>query len=465
MSHGHSRVRLLVFLVVASIGTTVVGVQYVGLDRYLWNQPMRVRATAPHAGGIFPNAEVTYRGVAVGRVDAVELNAGGVSIVMALEPDSNVPREVRAVVENRSAIGEQFVDLQPERSGEPYLADGDVIAPEKTEVPPRLENVLLSVQELVESVDRRALRTVVSELGNGFGGLGPELRTIVDETDNLVEDLTTALPDTREVLKNGRTVLATQRDTSSDLEAWTRDLDLVTGDVAGADGSVRSLIKETSNTLPEVIDFVKDNDQQLPLLMQDLLTVGNILRARLDGVRVFLVAFPRLIQDTFNVVQGDGYVHFNVALDYSSGVCTSEGYSDTVKSVQAEPVEDLGNPDKRANLNAYCAEPPGSTTSVRGSQNVPRLPGDTYDPARQHEDNPRLGRLGEDEVPFRSYEKGKQADHRYSSSSVVLNQRTGIVTGPDGPLLVLGNVDEPSRGDVDSWQDMLVGWLDGERVR
>ncbi len=463
MSHGDYRVRVLAFLVIASIGTTVVGIQYVGLDRYLWNRPIEVRATASHAGGIFPNAEVTYRGVAVGRVSGVEIEQNGVSIVMALDPDSDVPRDdVRAVVENRSAIGEQYIDLQPERSGEPYLADGDVIGPERTEIPPRLENVLLSVQELVESVDQGALRTVASELGDGFGGLGPELATIVDETDTLVQDLTVALPDTRDVLRDGRTVLATQRDTSRDLQEWSRDLDLITGDVASADSSVRSLINETSKTVPDVVDFVKENDQQLPLLIQDLLTIGDIVRARLDGVRVFLVAFPRLIQDTFNVVQGDGYVHFNVALDYSSGVCTSEGYSDTVKSVQAEPVKDLGNPSKRANLNAYCAEPPGSTTSVRGSQNVPRLPGDTYDPATKDVDNPRLGQLGHDDVPFKSYEQGER---NYSSGSAVLNQRTGVVSGPGGPLLVLGNVDEPAVAAAGSWKGMLLSWLNAEHVR
>ena len=176
MSHGRYRLRLLVFLVIASLGTTIVGLQYVGLDRYLWNRPIQVRATTAHAGGIFPNAEVTYRGVAVGRVDAVELTDDGVSIVMALEPDSEVPRDVRAVVENRSAIGEQYVDLQPNQVGEPFLADGDVVERGETDIPPRLDGVLLSVQELVESVDRRALRTVVAEVGKGLGGLGPELR-------------------------------------------------------------------------------------------------------------------------------------------------------------------------------------------------------------------------------------------------------------------------------------------------
>ena len=49
MSHGRYRLRLLVFLVIASLGITIVGLQYVGLDRYLWNRPIQVRATTAHA--------------------------------------------------------------------------------------------------------------------------------------------------------------------------------------------------------------------------------------------------------------------------------------------------------------------------------------------------------------------------------------------------------------------------------
>lgn len=459
MTHGKYRLRLLIFLLVAGLGTTIVGVQYVGLDRYLWNRPIQVRALTAEAGGIFPNAEVTYRGVAVGRVDAVELDGNGrVEIIMALEPDSDVPRDARAVVENRSAIGEQFVDLQPDSDGGPFLVDGDVIGEEHTSIPTGIDEVLLNVQELVESVDKAALRTLVSEVGAGLGGLGPELRAIVLNSDALVRDLRVALPDTRELLTNGQTVLDTQRDTSRALESWTRDLDLLTKDLAANDESIRAVITETARTAPRLIDLVADNDQQLPLLMRDILTFGELVRARLDGVRVFLVAFPRLIQDTFNVVQGDGFVHFNVALDYSSGVCTSEGYASTEKSVQAEPVKELGNPDKRANLNAYCAEPEGSSTAVRGSQNVPKLPGDTYDPTTQKVDNPRLGRLGPDNVPERSYEDVRSDVPSGSAGSAVMNRSSGVVSTSFGPLLVLGDVDAPT-SSAGTWKDLLMRGL------
>jgi len=454
-----SRVRFAVFLVVAAIGTAVVGSQYVGLDRVLWNRPYTVTLMMQSTGGIFENAEVTYRGVAVGRVRSLDLVDRGVSVSLSVDRGKRIPADVRAVVANRSAIGEQFVDLQPGSTGPPWLQDGSTIASERVEVPPKLESVLLEVKDLTDSVDQPALATLVAELGDGFDGVGPELQGIIDHTDGLLRSLDSALPATRVVLDQGRTVLQTQEDTSQELISWSRDLGTLTQSLAKADGSIRALIDATAATLPAVERFVLDNDQQLPLLMRDLVTVGDIVRARLPGVRVFLVAFPRLIQDTFNVVQGDGYVHFNLVLDYSSGGCTSAGYSGTPKSPQAKPVPELGNPAKRANLNAYCAEKPGSISAVRGSQNVPRLPGDTYDPSKRPVDNPRRGRLGSDALPPTSYETtGVATPSATTVGAATFDPRTGVVRTALGPIAVLGDSQQRFQQDGSSaWTWLLLG--------
>lgn len=453
-----SRIRFAVFLAVAALGTSIVGSQYVGLDRLLWNRPYTVNLTMQSTGGVFENAEVTYRGVAVGRVRSLDLVGNGVSVSLAVDRGKRIPADVVAVVANRSAIGEQFVDLQPRVSGPPWLTDGAIITADRVQVPPKLEDVLLEVKDLTDSVDQPALQTLVAELGDGFNGIGPELQGIIDHTDGLLRSLDDALPATRVALAQGRTVLQTQKDTSQELISWSRDLSKLTGSLAKADVSVRTLIDTTAATLPAVERLVLDNDQQLPLLMRDLVTVGDIVRARLPGVRVFLVAFPRLIQDTFNVVQGDGYVHFNLVLDYSSGGCTSAGYSKTVKSPQAKPVPDLGNPAKRANLNAYCAEKPGSISAVRGSQNVPRLPGDTYDPSTRPVENPRRGKLGADVIPPTSYETaGGMQPSRTEVRSASFDPRTGVVRTALGPIAVLGGSGGQSqKADALGWKWLLL---------
>ena len=122
-----------------------------------WRSGYVVTADFPESGGIFENAEVTYRGVAVGRVDRLRLADDGVHVDLRLERRVTVPRDTDAVVENRSAVGEQYVDLQPRHQGGPFLADGDRIASDRTRTPLHVETLLLNLDRLVNSVDRRDL--------------------------------------------------------------------------------------------------------------------------------------------------------------------------------------------------------------------------------------------------------------------------------------------------------------------
>ncbi len=73
-----------------------------------------------NSGGIFTNAEVTYRGVPVGRVGDLTLTQDGVSVALMIDDSApQIPASAKAVVANRSAIGEQYVDLQPDTTRAP----------------------------------------------------------------------------------------------------------------------------------------------------------------------------------------------------------------------------------------------------------------------------------------------------------------------------------------------------------
>src|SRR5690606_41798699 len=72
-----------------------------------------VDARFPTGGGIFPNAEVTYRGVPVGRVGALSVTDDGINVELRLDNRGPpIPASARPVVANRSANGEQYADLR-----------------------------------------------------------------------------------------------------------------------------------------------------------------------------------------------------------------------------------------------------------------------------------------------------------------------------------------------------------------
>jgi phospholipid/cholesterol/gamma-HCH transport system substrate-binding protein len=66
------RLRLLVFTLVGGLAVVVAGVRYAGVLDVLSPSTYQVHLEMPRSGGIFERAEVTYRGVTVGRVREVD---------------------------------------------------------------------------------------------------------------------------------------------------------------------------------------------------------------------------------------------------------------------------------------------------------------------------------------------------------------------------------------------------------
>ena len=206
-----TRIQLLAFLTLAVLATSYLGYRYVGLDRLVLGSGYEVAAEFEDSGGIFVNAEVTYRGVAVGRVSDMELIDDGVRVVLSIDPDAEpIPADAAAVVANRSAVGEQYVNLEPDDDGGPFLEDGSVIPRDRTSVPVHVEQLLLDVDRLVGSIDEENLRTVVDELGRAFAGAGDDLGRLIDNGDLLLARAEESLPATLALITDGRTVLDTQ---------------------------------------------------------------------------------------------------------------------------------------------------------------------------------------------------------------------------------------------------------------
>src|SRR2546423_7254325 len=100
------RLQILAFVVIALSTVALVGANYAGLDRLFGRGGYVVHLELADGGGIFTNAEVTYRGGAVGRVGVLRLTDGGMEADLIIRDGAPpIPVNLRAVVANRSAIG------------------------------------------------------------------------------------------------------------------------------------------------------------------------------------------------------------------------------------------------------------------------------------------------------------------------------------------------------------------------
>src|SRR3954451_11052262 len=185
--------QLVAFALISLLGIFYVGTNYVGFH-FLTAGPYTVKLILPESGGIFPNAEVTERGVTVGRVGTMTLHQGNVVVDLEIEHDNQIPADVHATVAKLSAVGEQYVDLTPQSNSGPYLHDGSVIDAKNATVPLQDAAFLLNLDNLVSSVDREDLATVIDELGKGFNDLGPSLQRLIDKGNQLTEAAIQSLP-------------------------------------------------------------------------------------------------------------------------------------------------------------------------------------------------------------------------------------------------------------------------------
>ncbi|MFD7610745.1 MCE family protein [Streptomyces sp. NPDC059828] len=416
------KIQLLAFATVTAVGVSYVGARYTGLTDALLDRGYTVRADFADSGGVFPGAEVTYRGVPVGRVGELRLTGrDGVSIALDIEDGPDIPADTVAVVANRSAVGEQYVDLQPRGPGGPYLRDGSTIARRATRVPMPTTDLVLSLDRLVNSVGKDDLRITVDELGKAFAGTGPELSRLVDSGNALVESASRSLPQTVSLIEDSRRVLKTQADKGSAIKSFSRDLAALSAELKSSDGDIRKLIGSGTPAAQEVNSLLTANRPHLPVLLGNLISGGQITVARLPGMEQALVTFPVVVAGSYTVVPGDGTTHFGLVVNADEPPPCRQGYG----TQRRDPSDTSERP---ANTGAHCSAPRGGPTSVRGAQNAPGSSG----------------------------RKGSGTDG--AAHVTPYDPETGMAAGPDGTPVEIGSTGgEQSVFGKDSWQWLLVG--------
>jgi phospholipid/cholesterol/gamma-HCH transport system substrate-binding protein len=121
------KTQLVVFGVLTIIALLLLGVYFLRLPTLAGVGQYTLKADLPSSGGLYRTANVTYRGVTIGRVTAVEPTETGVRATMSIGDQFKIPADASANVHSVSAVGEQYLGRpSPEapfqaRSGRPWM--------------------------------------------------------------------------------------------------------------------------------------------------------------------------------------------------------------------------------------------------------------------------------------------------------------------------------------------------------
>jgi phospholipid/cholesterol/gamma-HCH transport system substrate-binding protein len=414
----------------------------------------------------------------VGRVEDVRLTPTGAEAVLKLTDDVKIPADLKAEIHSVSAIGENYVQLLPQSGNGPSLKNGDVIAEDKTYIPPDINTVVEAANRGLDAIPRDNLKTVVDESYTAFAGLGPDLSRLITGSTNLAKDARNTLDAQIALIDGSKPVLDSQTNTSSSIQAWAANLSSVTEQLRDNDAAVRGLLQNGQGAAEEVRGLLDRLQPTLPVVLANMTTINGVAITYQPNLEAILVLVPRGVE----IFQGPSlpnsgtkrkgaFLAFNLNLNIPRP-CTT-GYLPAPQQ-RAPALEDW--PD-RTDDDLYCRTPQDSPFNVRGARNFPceTRPGkraptvkicesdEEYRPLNDGSNwkgDPNATLSGQD-IPQKPPGEAPAAVPPPAAPPAPLpvavaeyDPATGQYTGPDGKTYTQSDLARPGGGQT--WQSMLI---------
>jgi virulence factor Mce-like protein len=228
----------------------------IGLIVFVWTQfggtipfaaqGYEVSAQFRESGQLVPGADVRISGVNIGKVASIA-NRGLNSIVtMDIQPEyAPLPVDTRAILRQKTLLGEGYVELSAGRRSGPRFRDGARIPTWHVQATQSLDQVLGSFDkptqhnfEALLNGTARSLQGQGQNLSNAFGNLDPT----VTELTAMLGVLNQQRSNIRQVISGGATVLTTLGDRSADLRALITAGDQVLSSTAARNAALSATV-------------------------------------------------------------------------------------------------------------------------------------------------------------------------------------------------------------------------------
>ena len=469
-------IQLAIFTVVAVVAGAIMVFGYLRLPNLLFGVGhYEVTVQLPEAGGLYKRGNVTYRGTEVGQVKSVHLTDSGVEAVLSLRSDVKIPSNLDAEVHSQSAVGEQYLALQPRNHGAPPLKDGDVIPVSRTTVPPDINSLLDSTNRGLQAIPQGNLKTVIDESYTAFGGLGPDISRLVRGSTTLAIDARKNLDPLLALIDGSKSVLNSQTDTADSVSAWASHLAAITTSLQRNDPALRGVIQNAGPAAEEVRGLFERVKPTLPILLANLVSLNQVAITYQPDIEQLLVLLPQgtaasqavgvANRNTKQAYKGI-YLSFNLNFNLPSS-CTTGFLPANQRRVPA----DTDYPERPAG-DLYCRVPQDSPLNVRGARNTPceTVPGKRAPTVKMCESNENYKPLNDgfnwkgDPNATLSGQPVPQPPPNTAATTAPAplppiaaaryDPATGTYVGPDGRVYTQSNLANTEQEHT--WQSMLL---------
>jgi phospholipid/cholesterol/gamma-HCH transport system substrate-binding protein len=479
--------QLAILASVTVLSVAVMAFGFVKVPALLGVGRYTVKVDLPASGGLYPTSVVNYRGSEVGSVKSVDVTETGVRAVLSLKSDIAIPANVTAAVHSRSAIGEQFLELTP-HSGSvndtgPKLRDGDVIAVGKTQIPVDIGSLLDTTNKALQAIPQDNLHTVVDEASKAVAGLGPELSRLVDGGTSLAIDAGKTSDTFSRLIDEFPPVASSQVRTSDSIATWARRVNSITSQLKAQDNSVADLLDTAGPALDESTALLDRLEPTLPVLLANLVSLGNIALTYRNDLEELLVLFPQGTAVMSSIIVPDRVAkqdYKGIYLDFNLNLNLPPPCNTGFLPVQQQRIPVRQDYPDRTDGELYCRIPQNSDMNVRGVRNTPceTKPGKRAPTVEMCESDeqyvplndglfwkgdpnatlsgqtvPQFPKGGPTPSPGRDWHPPPESPVR-PPVAIPYDPATGNYVGPDGRAYSESDLAFTSKGKT--WQDMMV---------
>lgn len=365
-----AKIQLSIFAVITVITLSVMAIFYLRLPATFGIGTYGVSADFVAGGGLYKNANVTYRGVAVGRVESVGLNPNGVTAHMRLNSGTAIPSNVTATVRSVSAIGEQYIDLvPPENPSSTKLRNGFRIQRQNTRIGQDVADLLRQAETLLGSLGDTRLRELLHEAFSATNGAGPELARLIESARLLVDEANANYPQVSQLIDQAGPFLQAQIRAGGDIKSLADGLARFTWQLRAADPRLRDTLADAPDAIDEANTAFSGIRPSFPALAASLANLGRVGVIYHKSIEQLLVVFPALfaaiITSAGGVPQDEGAkLDFKIDLHDPPPCMTGFLPPPLVRSPADESVREIPR-------DMYCKTAQNDPSTVRGARNYP----------------------------------------------------------------------------------------------
>jgi virulence factor Mce-like protein len=364
------RTQLIIFTILSVIGVSVMVVKYLQASTLLGLDRITVKLELPASGGLYRFSNVTYRGVQIGKVTALNATRDGAEATLSLDTSPNIPADLQADVRSVSAVGEQYVDLQPRKDSGPYLRDGSVITADNTTVPQQVGPMLDQVSALIGSIPKDRLSALLDESAKAFNGAGFDLGSLIDSSSKVAADANGVADRSRTLIEDSGPLLDSQVQTADSIRTWAHGLAGFTDQLVTNDPQTRMLLHNGSGAADEASRLLTQVKPTLPVLLANLISIGQVGVTYHASLRQLLVLLPPYVASVQTYGLGTknptGSSMGEFALTVADPPACTVGFLPPSQWRSPADTTEADTPD-----GLYCKLPQDAPIAVRGARNYP----------------------------------------------------------------------------------------------